>query len=248
MNDTSTMSGQVRAFSFDFKGRAVRVVGTAESPLFVAADVCAALEVEWKGSGSMGPLDDDEKGVCDVNTLGGVQKMLCVTESGLYALIFKSRKEQAREFRKWVTAEVLPSLRKHGRYDMPAPADDAPARLIDALAALAESHVRLEGRVTQMEDFATTPRRQAQAGADELPYRFAGRRPSHRLADYLPALRRAAPNIGSRKGWCALHRQVAPAMPAGSFARLLAAATAHGLAVQCADGGYYAPAVAEVSS
>lgn len=101
---------------FNFDAQAVRVVGDASSPWFVAKDVCDALEIEWKGSHSMGPLDEDEKGSHIVYTLGGPQEMLTVNESGLYALIFRSRKPSARLFRRWVTGTVLPSIRRTGAY------------------------------------------------------------------------------------------------------------------------------------
>lgn len=72
-----------------------------------------------KGARNADPLlDDDERAVLTITTAGGAQKMVCVSESGLYALIFKSRKPEARAFRKWVTNEVLPTLRKTGFYDL----------------------------------------------------------------------------------------------------------------------------------
>ncbi|MDR0509609.1 MAG: hypothetical protein LBH06_00775 [Rikenellaceae bacterium] len=64
-------------------------------------------------------LDDDEKGVRKTDSLGGRQEMLFVTESGLYALIMRSRKSEAKAFRKWVTTEVLLSIRKYGSYVNP---------------------------------------------------------------------------------------------------------------------------------
>lgn len=88
-------------------------------PWFVAKDICAILGIEWKGSDSIGPLDEDEKDVTSINTPGGIQEVLIISESGLYALIFKSRKPEAKAFRKWVTSEVLPSIRKSGKYAMP---------------------------------------------------------------------------------------------------------------------------------
>lgn len=88
-------------------------------PWFVAKDVCRVLGIEWKGSTSMGPLDDDEKGSVILHTPGGEQEALTISESGLYALIFRSRKPQARAFSKWVRAEVLPALRKSGHYETP---------------------------------------------------------------------------------------------------------------------------------
>ena len=107
---------KARCFLWEAAAQAVRVVGTPDQPWFVAKDVCAALGIEWKGSGSIGPLDEDEKGAQIVSTLGGDQELLTINESGLYALIFQSRKAQAKLFRKWVTSEVLPAIRKTGQY------------------------------------------------------------------------------------------------------------------------------------
>ena len=77
--------------------------------------MCAVLE-HSDASKAVSRLDDDEKGATNVRTLGGVQEMNVVNESGLYNLIFTSRKPQAKVFRRWVTDEVLPSIRKTGRY------------------------------------------------------------------------------------------------------------------------------------
>lgn len=85
-------------------------------PWFVAKNVCDALGI-IKYRDAVARLDEDEKGgTVVVDTLGGKQAMTAVNESGLYNLIFQSRKPEARLFRKWVTAEVLPSIRKNGYY------------------------------------------------------------------------------------------------------------------------------------
>lgn len=123
-----------RVFLFDVQG--VRVVGTAEQPWFVAQDVCIALDIKETHRAIAG-LDEDEKGRHTVTTLGGPQEMSTVNESGLYSLIFRSRKEQARVFRKWVTSEVLPALRKTGSYQvaaLPAPSPAFRERQIPAEA------------------------------------------------------------------------------------------------------------------
>lgn len=104
-----------RVFLWEAAAAAVRVVGTADAPWFVAKDVCAALGIA-NYRDAVSSLEEDEKGVALTDTLGGAQEMATVNESGLYALIFRSRKEQARVFRKWVTSEVLPQIRKAGRY------------------------------------------------------------------------------------------------------------------------------------
>ena len=88
-------------------------------PVFVAKDVCEVLGIE-KYRDALARLDEDEKGVSlTVDTLGGKQSMTTVNESGLYHLAFASRKPEARAFRKWVTKEVLPNIRKHGFYMTP---------------------------------------------------------------------------------------------------------------------------------
>lgn len=87
-------------------------------PWFAAKDLCELLGLD-NSRQAVSRLDDDEKGVISSDTLGGKQELTFVSESGMYALIFQSRKPQARAFRKWVTGEVLPSLRKYGYYVAP---------------------------------------------------------------------------------------------------------------------------------
>ncbi len=101
---------------FAFQGQAVRTILKDGETWFVAADVCTVLE-HTNSRVAVSRLDDDEKGVSSVYTLGGGQETTVVNESGLYNLIFTSRKPQAKAFRRWVTSEVLPSIRATGRYD-----------------------------------------------------------------------------------------------------------------------------------
>lgn len=68
---------------------------------------------------NLSELDEDEKGVCITDTPGGKQEMTTISESGLYALVFRSRKPEAKAFSKWVRSEVLPAIRKNGRYIQP---------------------------------------------------------------------------------------------------------------------------------
>lgn len=100
---------------FVFEGHDVRVAGSAFSPWWVASDVCKVLE-QPNTSQVLERLDEDEKGIQIVDTLGGQQNMLCINESGLYSLILTSRKPQARQFKKWITSEVIPSIRRTGGY------------------------------------------------------------------------------------------------------------------------------------
>ena len=84
-------------------------------PWFVAADVCRALEI-GDAHKAVDRLDDDEKGRNSIPTLGGIQELLTVSESGLYSLVLGSRKPEAKSFKRWITHEVIPSIRKHGVY------------------------------------------------------------------------------------------------------------------------------------
>lgn len=93
----------------------VRVVMQGEDPWFVAKDVCGCLEI-GNSRDAVASLDDDEKGVGIIDTPGGKQEMSIVSEPGLYSLILRSRKPEAKAFKRWVTHEVIPSIRKHGLY------------------------------------------------------------------------------------------------------------------------------------
>lgn len=121
MANNSTAVSNVIPFRFEAKQ--VRTLLIDDQPWFVAADVCASLAianvslaVNGRADRDTDGLDEDERGIATVNTRSGAQEMLVVNESGLYALIFKSRKAEAKRFKKWVTADVLPEIRKHGHY------------------------------------------------------------------------------------------------------------------------------------
>jgi len=93
------------------------------NPWFMAKDVCQILDLINVHS-SLAMLDQDEKGIHTMDTLGGKQAVSIINESGLYNLIFKSRKPEAKVFQKWVTSELLPTLRKAGRYEMSSKAKE----------------------------------------------------------------------------------------------------------------------------
>lgn len=110
---------------FDFKGAALRTLtDEAGEPWFVAKDVCDVLELSNVGQ-ALARLDDDEKSSITLNdgTPGNPNKAI-VSESGLYALVLASRKPEAHEFKRWVTHEVLPQIRRTGGYIPTTDADD----------------------------------------------------------------------------------------------------------------------------
>ena len=109
------MNAQSQLTPFNFNQTAVRVINRDGEAWFVAQDVSNALEYA-SAKDMVRCLDDDEKDGHIVPTLGGNQKMLIINESGLYHALFKSRKKEAQTFRRWVTSEVLPAIRKTGAY------------------------------------------------------------------------------------------------------------------------------------
>lgn len=112
---------------FAFDDALVRVIMRDGEPWFVLVDVARVLGLS-NYRNAFARLDDDEKGVHTLDTPGGPQTVTILSESGLYALIMTSRKPEAKRFRKWVTGEVLPSIRRTGRYDAGAtPAIEEPA-------------------------------------------------------------------------------------------------------------------------
>jgi prophage antirepressor-like protein len=98
-----------------FEGATIRLAGTPDQPLFCAVDVCGVLGLT-QTTRALENLDDDELTLLKVTSGGQTREMNFVTESGLYHLVFKSRKAAAKRFRRWVTEEVLPEIRKSGAY------------------------------------------------------------------------------------------------------------------------------------
>ena len=103
---------------FHYQNSEVRTIEQNGEPWFVLKDVCGILGIR-NTADTYNRLDDDEKGVGQIDTLGVMQRLNIVNESGLYNVILRSDKPEAKPFRKWVTSEVLPTIRKHGAYMTP---------------------------------------------------------------------------------------------------------------------------------
>jgi prophage antirepressor-like protein len=126
---------ELRILPFLFEGEGlIRVIDRDKAPWFIAADVCDRMGL---GNPNMAvkPLDEDEKGISSIDTLGGKQDLIIISEGGLYTLILRSRAATtpgsvAHRFRKWVTSELLPAIRRGSDYHAP---------VIDAEEAITES-------------------------------------------------------------------------------------------------------------
>lgn len=157
---------------FDFKGAALRTLTDENGePWFVAKDVCDVLELSNVGQ-ALARLDNDEKSSITLNdgTPGNPNRAI-VSESGLYALVLASRKPEAHEFKRWVTHEVLPQIRKTGGYIPTSDDDDDMTILAKAVMigqrtmeeqkrriAAQESHIKeLEPKAKALDDFTNVP-------------------------------------------------------------------------------------------
>ena len=132
--------------TFTYQDSPIRTVQLDGEPWFVLKDVCAVLGIS-KYRDTADRLDEDERGAARVDTLGGAQDMTIINESGLYNVILRSDKPEARPFRKWVTSEVLPSIRKTGGYisgqDSLSPEELMAKALMVAQKTLAERDARI---------------------------------------------------------------------------------------------------------
>lgn len=113
---------------FSFNSNEVRVMTDHNNNVwFNAKDVCDCLAIQQSRK-AVKTLDEDEKHGISITTSTGLKKQWFVNESGIYSLIFQSRKAEAKQFKKWVTSEVLPTIRKTGSYNfkaliLPSPSD-----------------------------------------------------------------------------------------------------------------------------
>lgn len=111
----------MQAMSFSFENMPVRTLGNPETPLFVAIDVVKALGFKDTINPIKRHVDPEDLIKVEIETAGGRQTVNAVNESGLYTLIFGSKLESAKRFKRWVTSEVLPAIRRTGRYEAPKP-------------------------------------------------------------------------------------------------------------------------------
>ncbi len=139
--------------------RAVRING---EPWFVGKDVAVALGYTNPLKAVRDHVDEEDKGVNDSFTPGGKQKIVIINESGLYSLILSSKLEGAKRFKRWVTTEVLPSIRKHGAYmtdsllEQAANNADVAAQVAKALYEERSLNKKLAGQLALTEAQLTT--------------------------------------------------------------------------------------------
>lgn len=156
--------------SFGFGDQLVRAVERNGVAWFIAADVCAAVDIANAGN-AVSRLEDDERDtIHTTDSIGRRKEMVIISESGVYALVFTSRKESAKRFRRWVTQEVLPAIRTTGRYEVATENDNKPqpARILDLEGALGTADDRHAIKTALMTINTYTALYGQQAGRDML--------------------------------------------------------------------------------
>lgn len=124
----------------------VRTVTIDDEPYFVGKDVAEILGYSNSRKALIDHVDNEDKGVTKCDTLGGAQELTVINESGLYSLILSSKLPKAKAFKRWVTSEVLPAIRKHGAYATPATIEDIlkdPDSVIEILKAIKEEREKV---------------------------------------------------------------------------------------------------------
>ena len=138
----------------------IRTVEIDGEPWLVGKDVAAALGDQNPQRALRNHVDAEDKGVTEMVTPGGKQNLPIINESGLYSLILSSKLSGAKKFKRWVTAEVLPSIRKTGSYSVPS-AEDAPASkkdIADLTAAVQLLTKRMDALAAREESFPALPK------------------------------------------------------------------------------------------
>jgi prophage antirepressor-like protein len=154
-----------------FENHDIRWNGNLDQPEWIAMDVAVVLGIKWDAH-NLDNYDEDEKGRVTIYTPGGNQELLTVTEPGLYRLVFTSRKPEAKEFRRWVFHEVLPSIRKTGSYSTEPQDPFAHAEVREFLDVLINADLQR----SQLRVLCLVRRAEAEGTSDELDYGTIARR------------------------------------------------------------------------
>lgn len=136
------MSSQLQLFSFE--GKEVRTLKINDEPYFVGKDVATILGYAKPANAISQHVDDEDKGVTKMMTPGGNQNIQIINESGMYSLILSSKLPNAKKFKRWVTSEVLPAIRKTGSYQLPQTPEER-------LKLAMEATIHLDERMTNVE-------------------------------------------------------------------------------------------------
>lgn len=163
MNTVITSGVTPAIIPFNFEGTAVRVLDQSGEPWWVLTDVCKVLEIA-NAPHAATRLDDDEKSTVAISDSGNLNAdRTIINESGLWSLVLTSRKPAAKRFKKWITSEVIPSIRKTGGYMLAAPEETPEELALRAMSVLQATVERQKGQIADLSPKAVALQRIADA-------------------------------------------------------------------------------------
>lgn len=137
---------------FNFNESQIRTLLINNEPYFIGKDVASILGYSNTRKAINDHVDEDDKGVTKCDTLGGKQDLIVINESGLYSLILSSKLPTAKKFKRWVTSEVLPAIRKTGQYQVPNDPMSALRLMFEAQTQTNEAVAKHDLRITELEE------------------------------------------------------------------------------------------------
>ena len=178
----------------------IRTMEINGEPWFVGKDIAAALGYKESAKAIREHIDDEDKGVSVLDTPGGKQNTVIINESGMYSLILSSKLEGAKRFKRWVTSEILPSIRKTGAYATDSAAAEYKARELRIKEMNAQA--RLINAETRRLTVLQKEKGLSQVAVDTLAVKAVERVTGKDLGDYLPQVEKtySASEIGNALG------------------------------------------------
>ncbi|MFR6665345.1 MAG: BRO family protein [Thomasclavelia spiroformis] len=137
---------------FNFNENQIRTLLINNELYFIGKDVANILGYSNTRKAINDHVDEEDKGVTKCDTLGGKQDLIVINESGLYSLILSSKLATAKKFKRWVTSEVLPAIRKTGRYQVPSDPMSALRLMFEAQTQTNEAVAKHDLRITELEE------------------------------------------------------------------------------------------------
>lgn len=137
---------------FNFNENQIRTLLINNEPYFIGKDVANILGYSNTRKAINDHVDEEDKGVTKCDTLGGKQDLIVINESGLYSLILSSKLATAKKFKRWVTSEVLPAIRKTGQYQVPSDPMSALRLMFEAQTQTNEAVAKHDLRITELEE------------------------------------------------------------------------------------------------
>lgn len=178
----------------------VRTLNINKEPWFIGKDVAEILGYTNPLKAIRDHVDEDDKGVNEMDTPGGNQKLMAINESGLYSLIFSSKLPQAKEFKKWVTSEVIPTIRKTGGY-IPTNEEDSESDILAKAVLIAQKTIKQKDKLLKVKEEELTRTKENLESKDRFINQIAISENSLLVREVAKIASKEGINIGEKRLW-----------------------------------------------